>query len=974
MEYAHHRTVEHVIGFEVPLFVLVVAILAYVIWRNRDLAKQNRWRSEVESQLRELLDDLPNAISITRITDNEIRYINHKCEEMLGGTREELVGRSMLDFWEYPSERHRMIDQIHKHGSVMNYTVRIKRNQGNGEPFWASISSRIIMFEKEPAVFSTFTDIDQAKRMEEKQLASERKFRDLIAILPTAIVVTRRDDGLILFANNSALELTGDLSGGMAGRTTVDYYARPADRIRLRDLLLENGAFADFETQLRRYGSDETFWVSMDAQVTDFEGQPAIITAISDIDMRKRAEEAMRMAKETAEAATQAKSEFLANMSHEIRTPLNAIIGFAELTLATDVTEKQRDYLTKIAASSDSLLRVINDILDFSKIEAGKLVMESIEFRLDEVVDLVVEMVNVEAAKKGIELLCAVTDDLPPVLIGDPVRVGQILLNLMNNAVKFTASGHILIRIEPVERDGQHCRIRCAVSDTGIGIAPAQIDALFTPFAQADMSMTRRFGGTGLGLTISRHLVEMMDGTITVESEFGSGSTFTFTAVFRCQPNGAQREQGALPPNVTACKALVVDDYPLAREIMMEHLALLGINAVAVASEEDALAELNVAEPGQPYAMVLLDLDMPGVNVPRFVRKIQEDRRYGAPRLILLAPAFGDIQQRYQGSPTERQVVLMKPVGKAKLIEAIGQVFGLQLSNALAKGMASWAQSRETAAAIAGAKVLLVEDVPMNQLVATGLLERFGVKVTIANNGMEALEALEAGTFDLVFMDVQMPVMSGYEATRRIRMNPVHARLPIVAMTAHAMQGAAEACLQAGMNDYLSKPIESKRLQEMLSRWILPRNGKGGFPQTDTKPIKDERRRNERVSRNDLPVDVPGVNIDVGLERFCEERAMYRNMLIEFVTNWSNVAEQIQYQLDHAEKESALVLAHKIKGVAGNLAADDIYQAFTQLEAAMRADCEDADIQRLLEELQEAFHPLVRWERTLLTDSSNALD
>ncbi|MCW2276863.1 ABC transporter substrate-binding protein [Heliophilum fasciatum] len=678
-----------------------------------------------------------------------------------------------------------------------------------------------------------------------RRAQAERQLRELLITLPTAVVITTQRDGSFLLVNNSASKMFDVHPQELLHSSFSEYYADISVRGRLRELLLTQGTLNDYEVQLRRK-TGETFWALFDAQTADFEGEPAFIVTLVDIELRKRAEEEMRAAKEAAEAAKLAKGYFLANMSHEIRTPLNAIIGFTNLALGGDLDAKQRDYLTKINTSSISLLRIINDILDFSKIESGNLTMESIDFHLDEVISHVVDMVTIEATRKNIELVCTLPDQLPPVLIGDPIRLTQVLLNLVNNAVKFTSSGSVRIAVEQVTADNQCCRIKCAVSDTGIGLSPEQISNLFSPFTQADASVTRRFGGTGLGLSICKRLVEMMDGEITVESQQGIGSTFSFTAFFGYRMTENRSQSSSV---VTTARA-----------------------------------------------------------------KSRQDTYH--PWL---------------------------PAG-------------------------SWPAEKITT--FTGAKVLLVEDVPLNQQVATGLLERFGVAVTIANHGAEALDALATATYDLVLMDVQMPVMDGYEATRRLRTNRAHAGLPIVAMTANAMQDAHAACLQAGMNDYVCKPIDPGQLLAMLKRWLPLKEAtipaeepeiRAEAPTIKPQITKPQISTPQKADPRLLPTDVPGLDITKALDRFLGEQEFYRTLLLEFIKIFRDAPREIRHHIQKGEQLEALRLAHKLKGAAGNLAAEQIFAIAREIESLISSGEETGPVDVWVPKLEEAFQPLIKW-------------
>ena len=729
---------------------------------------------------------------------------------------------------------------------------------------------------------------------------------------------------VILRCNRRLEEMLGYGPGELNGQPTQILYANDKAQQALGRTLyarrLETKIHLYEHELVRKDGS--RIWARLG--IREFEQVQArqeLLGVVEDITAERAASDVLRHAKDVAEGANRAKSTFLANMSHEIRTPMNAIIGMSYLVLKTELTQRQRDYIKKIQGSSQHLLSILNDILDYSKIEAGKLNIEKIEFELETVLDNVAGLISEKAFAKGLELLFDVDKSVPRQLIGDPLRLGQILVNYANNAVKFTLRGEIHIQITVREESDDEVLLYGAVRDTGIGLTGAQTAQLFQSFQQADDSTTRRFGGTGLGLAISRQLASLMHGETGVTSEPGHGSTFWFTA--RLGKGQAPSRPLALSRDLLGKRVLVVDDNESARLLLVDMLETLNLLVDQADSGRVAMDLIDQAETqNQPYDMLFLDWQMPTMNGTELAKKIRERPLTAMPYSVLVT---GYSREEVLKGAEDAGIddVLIKPVNASLLFDCVVRALGgapahvhrsIDVPNTLQQALAD----------IRGARILLVEDNELNQEVAIELLRDAGFVVDLAENGQVALDKVQAADYDVVLMDMQMPVMDGMTATRKMRELLQCQALPIVAMTANAMAADREACLAAGMNDHVAKPIEPQDLYRSLLKWIRPRvvTGRSGLQHTAS------------VVPIELP-DIAGLDQASGLGRVLGKRQVYLSMLRKFLAGQQSFAIDVQSALDGSDWERAERLAHTLKSVAGNISLVSVQQAAAALEAAI---------------------------------------
>ncbi len=895
-----------------------------------------------EAKYRSLIQKLQTAV-VVHAADTRIVTCNSAAQLLLGLTNDQLIGKTAIDpDWHFfredgtvmPLEEYPVNRVVATRQPLKNFMVGVRR-PGGLDDVWAMANANPVFGNDDEIDEIVVTFIDVTERLRDQE-----KIRHLAAIVESSddAIIGKTLGETVVSWNRGAERIYGYTAAEMVGRSlTVLVPAELRDEFAAIMKRLQRGEGIEHleTTRLRKDGQRINVALTI-SPMKDTSGRVIGASTIARDITERRQTEAEREARRVAEASSQAKSEFLANMSHEIRTPMNAILGLSHLALQSGLNPQQYNYVEKVHRSAESLLGIINDILDFSKIDAGHLDLEHIPFDLGDVTDSLANLLGMKAEEKGLELVFDLPPGLPNALVGDPTRLGQVLINLGNNAIKFTERGEVVVGVTVLSRDITSVRLRFDVRDTGIGITPEEQRRLFKPFSQADASTSRRFGGTGLGLAISHHLVRMMDGELGVDSTPGIGTRFHFSANFGiCLERTVD---DAAPPDgyLHGARVLVVDDNDAAREVLVHMADSLGLRASAANGGQEAIQAIVSADSrGEPFDLLVLDWKMPGMNGVDCAKQLARMPLAHPPPTVLMLTAFSrdDMARMLAAEQLTVAATLTKPVTPSTLLDASLQAIGQPRRHALRNELREEVL-QSNRAILAGAHVLLVEDNSFNQELARDLLGRAQIVVQVANNGREAIDVLTREHFDAVLMDCQMPVMDGYAATRELRGHPQWRDLPIIAMTANAMVGDRERVLAAGMNDHIAKPINVSEMFATLARWV---------------------RREGAAARGGLP----GIDSAAALAGVRGNEQLYRRLLGMFRDREANFAARFGAARAARDMVTTRRLAHDLKGESGTLGATAVSEAAEALELACANGSGSADIDALFAVVVERLDPVI---------------
>ena len=800
---------------------------------------------------------------------------------------------------------------------------------------------------------------EQEKEVAEKSLKeSEKKYSSLVEGSTDGILIIQNER--IVYANQRICDIVTKPVKDIIGSRYLSHLDKKYHRsvVKTAKAIQQGNNYTLEAVEVEIINSkNQPVPVEVSETEIDFKNSPARMIILRDITERKKKEqEVMKLSieKEAAVATSKSKSEFLARMSHEIRTPMNAIIGLSYLCLQTDLDTKQKDYVEKTHRSAKSLLGIINDILDFSKIEAGKLSIEKVEFQLEKVMDDIATLMNMKVHQKGLEFVFSVSSDVPMTLVGDPLRLGQVLTNLINNAVKFTEKGEVALFISKIEQDEKEVNLQFIVKDSGIGMTREQKAKLFTEFSQADGSVTRKYGGTGLGLTIAKKIINMMGGDIEVVSESGKGSSFIFNAKF-----GISKQKITVTdemPEIKDMKVLACDDNKTVTKFLEIALNSLNFKTTIARSGEEAI-EILEKNYNDPFRLVIMDYMMPDQNGIETIEKIRKSTKISPKPKVILLSAFGNDELLKKAREVGIDDYLLKPITRSSLYDAIINLF--TKTTVSSEQLIKDYSLQEKLKSIAGSNILLAEDNDINQQIAIELLESAGMNVEIANNGREAVEKMndsgKPSRYDIVLMDIQMPEMDGITATVNIRKNSEFDSVPIVAMTADAMVGVAEECYKAGMNDFVTKPIEPDEVFTALIKWIKKKEGT--VKEIISKSVKKEIVPKKTFIEYEIP-NIPGINTHKAFKKLGIGINSYINILKKFYNANFGFLEDLKNVYNDGNTETIIRMLHTMKGVSGSIGAFDL-QAISLKSENMVKENKNVDIEVIISNFEEILNPIL---------------